>query len=152
MKLGLTLLVALVALAPARGAELPHQLLLIYTREGGGLPPSSAYRTLTLYRDGDATLVNLASASPEGQICRALVPEREVNELASRLSLAQAGALSGGPPSPDNLPRTTVSFFEPLGDTFSRVNTFSYYRVAGAYSSIQSLIDGLLTSVFGDCR
>jgi hypothetical protein len=139
------------SLAQGNNTEFSHEPVLLYEVSGSTIA-GPVYLLLTVYNDGEATLVRQdAPALPE-ELCTATLRPQEVREL--QRDLRQAGALRlrdrRTEPVPD-VPLTTVTFFVAQGNSGrSTANTFSYYVPEDRYSDVEDLIRALIDESF-DC-
>lgn len=128
-----------------------HEPVLLYEVSGSTIA-GPVRLLLTVYSDGEATLVRQdAPALPE-EVCTATLTAAQLRQLQRELRTAGALRLRDlrSEPVPD-VPLTTVTYFQNQGNSGRSVaNTFSYLVPENRYSQVEDIIRRFIDEAF-DC-
>jgi hypothetical protein len=126
-----------------------HEPVLLYEVSGSTIAGPVSL-VLTVYSDGEATLVSQDAPNVAEELCTATLTAAQVREL--QRDLRQAGALRlrdlRSQAIPD-VPLTTVTFFQNAGNSGRSVaNTFSYLVPEDRYSDVEDVIREFIDEAF----
>lgn len=129
-----------------------HEPVLIYEVSGSTIA-GPTYLLLTVYSDGDATLVQQDAPNVPEELCQATLRADQLRQLQQnirRFGLVRLGDQRSSQ-VPD-VPLTTVTVFQAQGNSGrSTANTFSYYVPQNRYSQVEDAIRSFIATAFASC-
>lgn len=143
---------SLLVAQPPRGTgrnQVVHEPVLVYEVNGSTLG-GEVYTSLTIYTDGDVTLVD-DGINEDADVCRATLTQAQVREAVRRLVNAGALRLRDDATQVPDVPLTTVTVLLPGGGGHSLTNTYSYFVPNDRQAAIEDAIQAFIDDTFPDC-